>query len=154
MFALCRRPVWLVLSGLSLAGPASASPSLTGMWLDESGRAGIDIEPCGTSVCGTIRWLKIPLDEQGAPKTDKHNPKPEMQARKICGLVMLYGFTPDGEGGWKSGWIYDPASGKTYNSNIHLAPDGTLAVRGYIQYAFLGQTQTWTKPSSDLPQCK
>jgi uncharacterized protein (DUF2147 family) len=137
-----------------LAGPAAlASPALTGLWLDQSGRAGIDIEPCGASVCGTILWLKEPLTDAGQPKTDIRNTDASLHSRKICGMTMLYGFVPDTDGGWKNGFIYDPASGKTYNSNIHLAPDGSLTVRGYVEFTFLGKTQTWTRPPGPLPKC-
>ncbi len=111
------------LAACLAAAPAIASQALTGLWLDQSGRAAIDIERCGTSVCGTILWLKEPLTPAGA------------------------------DGGWKNGFIYDPVSGKTYNANIHLAPDGTLAVRGYWQYTFLGKSQTWTRPPAPLPKC-
>jgi len=123
------------------------------MWIDESGKAGIDIEPCGASVCGTILWLREPLTISGKPKTDIHNAQASLQSRRICGMTMLYGFVPDADGGWKNGYIYDPASGKTYNSNIHLAPDGTLVVRGYLEFTFLGKTQTWTRAAPGLPKC-
>lgn len=141
------------LAACLAAAPAIASQALTGLWLDQSGRAAIDIERCGTSVCGTILWLKEPLTPAGQPKTDIHNTDANLQSRKICGLTMLYGFVPDADGGWKNGFIYDPVSGKTYNANIHLAPDGTLAVRGYWQYTFLGKSQTWTRPPAPLPKC-
>jgi uncharacterized protein (DUF2147 family) len=137
------------------AVPALAAPAgTTGLWLDQAGRAAIDIEPCqGNSVCGTIVWLKEPLNGEGKPKIDIHNQRPELQTRKVCGLMMLYGFSPDGSGGWKEGYIYDPSSGKTYNSQFHLKEDGTLYVRGYIGYSFLGQTQIWTRPSGELVRC-
>jgi uncharacterized protein (DUF2147 family) len=135
------------------SGASTAPAGVTGMWLDQSGRAGIDIEPCGTSVCGTILWLKEPMTAEGKPKLDIHNTQESLQNRKICGMTMLYSFVPDGDGGWKNGYIYDPASGKTYNANIHLAPDGTLSVRGYVTYTFLGKTQVWTRPQGALPRC-
>ncbi len=143
----------LALSLAAFGAPSLAAPSLTGLWLDQSGRAGIDIEPCGAALCGKITWLKMPLTPQGAPKTDINNPEPSLQPRKICGLTMLYGFAPDGAGGWKDGYIYDPTNGKTYNANLRLAADGTLAVRGYLEFTFMGKTQTWTRPPQPLPNC-
>lgn len=154
MFKTAWLSAWAIGASLAALGSAAAAPTLTGLWLDQAGRAAIDIEPCGASVCGKIAWLKAPLTEKGQPKTDIHNDKPELQARRICGLEMLYGFVPDGEGGWKNGWIYDPSVGKTYNSNIHVTAEGTLSVRGYIQFAFLGETQIWTRAAGDLPKCQ
>jgi uncharacterized protein (DUF2147 family) len=143
-----------LLASLPASPAAAAQTGVDGLWLDEAGRAAIDIEPCqGNSVCGTIVWLKEPLNPQGKPKTDIHNQREELQTRKICGMMMLYGFSPDGSGGWKEGYIYDPSSGKTYNSQFHLKEDGTLYVRGYVGYSFLGQTQIWTRPAGDLGRC-
>jgi uncharacterized protein (DUF2147 family) len=152
--AISRLGLLAVIATLYTQPAASAPTGVNGLWLDGSGRAAIDIEPCqGNSVCGSILWLKEPLNAQGQPKIDIHNQRPEMQTRKICGLMMLYGFSPDGSGGWKDGYIYDPASGKTYNSQFHLKEDGTLYVRGYVGYSFLGQTQIWTRPTGELPHC-
>jgi uncharacterized protein (DUF2147 family) len=146
-------PPALLLAACLAPLPASAATGLNGPWLDQSGRAAIDIEPCSGSVCGTITWLKEPLTADGKPKLDIHNTQEAMQSRKICGLTMLYGFAPDGADGWKNGYIYDPATGKTYNSSIHLAPDGTLTVRGYVEFTWLGKTQVWTRPAAALPKC-
>lgn len=155
MFLAAHRLGALSLLAACLSAPAaSAAPGLMGLWLDQAGRAAIDIEPCSGSLCGTIVWLKEPLAADGKPKTDINNTEASRQSRKICGLVMVYGFAPDGADGWKNGYIYDPSVGKTYNANIHLSPDGTLKVRGYLQYTWLGQTQVWTRPAGALPACK
>ncbi len=145
--------LFLALTLASAPLAAQAAAPLTGVWLDESGRAGIDIEPCGDSVCGRISWLKVPLNDKGEPKVDIHNPQPELQGRKICGLEMLSGFAPDGSGGWEKGLIYDPATGKTYKSNMHVMENGNLSVRGYVGIPLFGQSQTWTRPAAQLPKC-
>jgi uncharacterized protein (DUF2147 family) len=153
--AAARRAAMAVLAAW-MAAPsavAAAPGSVNGVWLDQMGRAGIDIEPCGASVCGTIVWLKEPLNAQGQPKVDIHNATETLQSRRICGLTMLYGFVAGSDGGWKNGYIYDPSVGKTYNSNIQPAADGTLTVRGYLEFTFLGKTQVWTRPATPLPKC-
>lgn len=144
----------LLLAGLA-AGSAAAAPSapVTGTWLDQTGRAGITISPCGDKLCGRITWLRAPLDAQGKPKHDAHNTNPAERDRPICGLPMLGGFTADGDGAWTGGTIYDPQSGKTYRSNMHLKNDGTLHVRGYVGIPLFGRSETWTRPSTNLPRC-
>ena len=131
---------------------AAALP--TGVWLDASGRAGITIAPCGEKLCGTITWLKAPLNAEGKPKTDIHNTDASLQARPLCGLPMLASFAAgDSAGAWTGGSIYDPEKGETYKSNMHLQPDGTLVVRGYIGISWLGRSQVWTRPPTPLPHC-
>jgi uncharacterized protein (DUF2147 family) len=142
----------LFLLGAHLA-PADAQTSPQGWWLDQTGKAGILIAPCGDKLCGNIEWLKAPLDAQGQPKLDIHNPQAALQSRPICGLSMLGGFAPDGSGGWTGGWVYDPESGKTYKGQMHSAADGTLHLRGYLGIPMLGRTEVWTHPPAPLPQC-
>jgi uncharacterized protein (DUF2147 family) len=140
---------------MAAATPAKAADAgPTGLWLDQSGRGGIDIEPCGDKLCGNLVWLKNPLTAEGKPKTDIHNPEAGLQTRPLCNLPILTGFVPDGPNAWTGGLIYDAASGKTYKSNMALQPDGTLHVRGYVGFTWLGRTETWTRPAAALQRCK
>jgi uncharacterized protein (DUF2147 family) len=63
------------------------------------------------------------------------------------GLQILKNFTYDaGEDEWSGGTIYNPSSGKTYNSFMKLEGN-KMQVRGYIGKAWmgLGKTATWTR---------
>lgn len=137
-----------------LAAPALAGDSFTGWWMDQSGKAGIVISPCGGNLCGKIEWLKVPLDANGQPKTDIHNGNAALRSRPLCGLSILGNFVPDGSGGWKGGWIYDPEGGKTYKSVMHVGTDGALHVRGYVGIPLLGRSTVWTRPALPLTPCK
>ncbi len=141
------------LACISLAGPVHAQTAPQGWWLDQSGKGGVVIAACGAQLCGRIEWLKAPLTADGKQKRDIHNPDANLQGKPLCGLQILGAFTPDGSGGWTGGWIYDPEVGKTYKSQMHLASDGTLHVRGYIGIPMLGRSQVWTRPAAPLPQC-
>jgi uncharacterized protein (DUF2147 family) len=135
------------------AGAAMAQPGPQGWWMDQSGKAGILIAACGGDLCGRIEWLKAPLDSLGKPKTDVHNHSVSLQSRPVCGLQILGNFSPATAGGWKGGWIYDPDSGKTYKSVMHLALDGTLRVRGYVGIPLFGRSEVWTRPGAPLTPC-
>lgn len=99
---------------------------------------------------GKIVWLKDPLYADGKEKVDKNNPDDKLKTRKIIDLLMLKDFTYDASANeWSGGSIYNPSSGKTYNSYMKL--DGNkLHVRGYIGKAWmgLGKTATWTREES------
>ena len=145
---------WLCILALATPAAAATSAPVTGTWLDESQRAGITIAPCGEKLCGTITWLKAPLDANGKPKLDVHNSDETKTNRPLCGLPMLGGFAPDGNNAWSGGFIYDPEKGKSYTSTMHLQPDGTLRVRGFIGIELFGRSQTWTRPPAPLTPCR
>jgi uncharacterized protein (DUF2147 family) len=139
--------------GLLGSGARGAPPSATGTWLTADGRAAVDIEACDDKLCGTIAWMKVPLNEQGKPKTDTHNSDETQHARPLCGLRLLWGFSPEGGGAWSGGQIYDPATGDSYSSNFHVQPDGTLLLRGYLGISLFGKSQVWTRPAAQLAHC-
>ena len=136
-----------------MATTARAAAPITGLWVVQAGNAAVDIQPCGTKLCGAITWMKEPLNAQGKPKTDIHNPDPARQGDPVCGLKILYDFTQNSDGGWSGGKIYDAQHGDIYSSNMHVAADGTLALRGFVGLSLFGKTQTWTRPSGQLPHC-
>ncbi len=152
----CRGIAPVAIALLVWAGRAAgAGDDPSGWWIDESGRAGILIAPCGDRLCGTIEWLKEPLDPvTRQPKLDRNNADPAAQTHPICGLKMLWDFSGDDPGEWSGGRIYDPESGNTYKSHIALKPDGTLKVRGYIGIPLIGRSQIWTRPPQPPARCE
>jgi len=99
---------------------------------------------------GKIVWLKEP-NKDGKPKVDDKNPDAKLQNRPIIGLVMLKGFKYDeSENEWSDGSIYNPTSGKTYNSYINFESATKVKVRGFIGASWmgLGKTVYWTKEAT------
>lgn len=66
----------------------------------------------------------------------------DQKNKPVEGLVIIEGLEKDGDE-WKGGTIMDPAKGKTYKAKMKLNDDGTLDVRGYVGFSFIGRTQTW-----------
>lgn len=126
----------------SLSAQAATDP-VEGIWLTESGGAHVEIAPCGESMCGTIIWLKEPDREDGTPKRDVNNPDEANHGNPIIGLQMIRGFAKEKSGIWEDGEIYDPESGKTYDSNMISRDANTLEVEGCV--LFFCQEQTWTR---------
>lgn len=130
----------------ALAGSAEAAGAVQGLWLTQTGSGKVRIAPCGSKLCGTIVWVKTPMDKTtGKPQLDVKNPDPALRDRPIVGLQMIRDFKSVPGGRWAGGWIYDPESGKTYASKLNLNMDGTLKVEGCI--AIICQAQTW-KPAT------
>ena len=136
-----------VLAGMALVLHTSlASAEVIGAWATVEGKSHVKIEKCGEKLCGTIVWLKEPLNDEQEPKTDRNNPDTALQARKIIGLPLLTGFVPaDKANKWEGGQIYNPEDGKTYKSTMTLLESGKLEVRGYVFLPLFGKSQVWTR---------
>lgn len=132
-----------VLTALT-AAPAFAADPAEGEWFNQTATGKIRIGACPSQagkLCGAISWLKPPNDKA----LDSNNPDPKLKTRPIQGMPMLWGFKSSGPGKWTGGKIYDPNSGKTYDSKISVNPNGTLKVEGCI--AVICQAQTWKRAS-------
>jgi len=128
---------------LMAAGPALAADPVEGEWLTQSGSGKVRIGTCPGKpdrMCGAIVWLRDPAN---AVAKDKNNPDPALRTRTILGLPIVWNFRQAGPGKWTGGKIYDPESGKTYDSKIAVNANGTLKVEGCI--LMICQAQTWKR---------
>jgi uncharacterized protein (DUF2147 family) len=138
---------------LSLTGPQAEDPAvnavgIVGTWLTADGKAHVEIYQCGEVYCGKIVWLSEPL-ENGQPKRDKENPEAALRDRPIVGLVLMSGFSYEGDGTWSGGKVYDPESGDEYQGKLTLKDPTTLDLRGYVLLPLFGRTETWTRVPAD-----
>jgi uncharacterized protein (DUF2147 family) len=123
--------------------PALAADPVQGEWLTVGGSGKVRIAPCPARperMCGTLVWLKDPVD---AKRLDANNPDQALRSRPLVGLPMIRDFKPAAPGRWTGGKIYDPESGKTYDSKIAISGNGTLKVEGCV--LMLCQAQTWRR---------
>jgi uncharacterized protein (DUF2147 family) len=142
--------------GIALALPGAvlaASDPVFGRWLVKDGEAVIEIFPCGDEACGRVVWLQAPWDAGGSPKRDIQNPDPSQSSRPLCGLRLIEGLSPAGDGSWEDGTIYSARDGRTYGFEIE--PDGPdrLHVRGYVGISLLGGSQTWVREGGRRGSC-
>jgi uncharacterized protein (DUF2147 family) len=127
---------------LFAATPAMAADPVLGEWLTQAGTGKVRIAPCPGKpdrICGVISWLS-PAD---AKATDQNNPDARLKSRPILGLPMIRDFRSAGPGRWTGGKIYDPNSGRTYDSRLSINPNGTLKVEGCV--LMVCQAQTWKR---------
>ena len=133
---------------------AQGNPPIQGIWLDDEGKGGVEVKPCGAELCGNIVWLKTPLDPNGKPWVDKLNSDAGKRTRPICGLQIIGGLKNGGDGVWKGGWIYDPEEGKQFDVELSLKDTNTLLVFGYAGIKLLGEKLDWKRMPNETPRCK
>lgn len=144
---MSRWQILILAATMALAtAPASAETNVdpTGVWLTEAGDAKVLVSKCGSGICGTIIWLKAPIDPAtGKPQADDKNKDLALAQRPIVGLNIFKGMKSVTERKW-SGRIYNADNGKTYASDVTLAGPRKLEVRGCVM-AILCGGETWTK---------
>jgi uncharacterized protein (DUF2147 family) len=125
-------------------GATETEADPTGVWLTEAGDAKILVSKCSSGICGTVVWLKEPIDPAtGKPQLDDKNKDPALTRRPIIGINIFNGMKPVSEAKW-SGRIYNADNGETYASDVTLAGSRKLEVRGCVM-AILCGGETWTK---------
>lgn len=147
----------LAVGLVTLATEAAAARPELGTWYDDSGQGAVEVYICAEApnkLCGRIIWLKEPLNDQGVPKHDRHNPDAANQNRPICGLPMIWGLGLMSDGSFDGGKIYDPKTGKTYDVALKLAQPDKLTITGYLGMKMLGKSFTWTRAPDNLPRCE
>jgi uncharacterized protein (DUF2147 family) len=125
------------------AAPASAAePALVGRWLTEPRDGIIEITRAAD---GSYQGQIIGGSTPG--RVDEHNPDPSRRQQGLLGRVILAGMHAEGEGSgvWSGGTIYEPDSGRAYRCRLELIDRDHLKVRGFIGFALLGRSQTWTR---------
>ena len=143
------RPETLVsaisLAALCLLIAARASGAdATGRWWADAGSAQVEITHCGGALCGRLVCLRSDAD---SPELDRKNPDPALRRRELVGIVLVEDLVADPEapGRWRSGTIYDPASGRTYSAEARLDGPDRLLLRGYLGIPLIGRTAIWTR---------
>lgn len=113
-----------------------------GLWA--TGGSLVEVSRNGESLQMIVVALEEPLDEQGLPLSDIHNPDKSQRGQAILGMDLLARYKFTGKR-WE-GKIYDPESGSTYSSRMQKKGD-VLELRGYIGTPLLGKTKKF-KPIS------
>ena len=140
-FAFLAMVVVSLLTAAAACAQAEADPS--GIWLTQGGDARVRVRKCGSGICGTIVWLRQPIDPAtGKPAVDDKNPNPVLARRPMIGLALFLGMHSTGTARW-SGQIYNADDGKTYDSHIQLADPDQLRVEGCVGALCGGET--WSR---------
>ncbi len=125
-----------VIAGAMLAATAArADNSPLGLWIDHTGRGGVEITDCNGKLCGHVAWLK---DNENADQ---------------CGKQIIGNVKPVGKNKWDNGWIFDPDRGSKYDVELTAVSADKLKVMGYAGTKWLSETYTWKRAAADLQKC-
>ena len=150
------RPLAVALSlGIAVwlaSGAATAQAVVPeGQWLID-GKAAVQLYDCGGLLCGRIAWLVFHNPPGQRFDHDKRNPNPALRPRPLCGLTILRGLKPDGDGRWRGGSFYSPSDGRTYRVSMQMKSADTIWARFFLGAPIFGKTKTLTRvPAGAAP---
>ncbi len=123
-------------------GAGAASPDVVvGRWQTETRNGIVDIQRCGTSICG--RLVSSDNLKTNPALKDANHSDAKLRSRPLMNLLILSGFKADG-GVWSGGQIYNADDGKTYRARVTPVSPDQITVRGCV-FVPLCKTQTWTR---------
>lgn len=125
----------IVAFAMASAVAAHADESPLGLWIDHTGRGGIEISDCDGKLCGHVAWL------QDAGNGDQ------------CGKQIIGDVKSIGKKKWDKGWIYDPDRDSKFDVELTLLDADKLKVMGYAGTKWLSETHTWKRAPADIQKC-
>ncbi len=108
----------------------------------------VEVFRVGKEYKARVAWFND-NDDPSKPmkqRMDEENPDPTLRNRKLLGLEVLSNMVYNATANrWESGNIYDAKSGRTWRSSACLTKDGTLKVRGFWHFEFIGKNMDFRK---------
>lgn len=139
------KKILLTFSLIVLTVLAANAQNVTGKWKtidDKTGEAKSIVELY--KVNGKVYGKVVEILNPAKKKATCDECPGSAKGKPIEGLVIIKGLEKDGDE-YNDGTIMDPNNGKVYKCYIELDGPNKLDVRGYIGFALLGRTQTWTR---------
>jgi len=129
----------LLLAALLAAAPSA--DTAIGDWRSPTKNAIIEIQKCGTSLCGHLMTSDDIRTNPGLK--DINNKDASLRGRLLKGLPMLSGFTRDGSD-WIDGSVYNANDGRTYGGKISVIDADHIKLRGCV-FVPLCKSETWAR---------
>jgi uncharacterized protein (DUF2147 family) len=127
---------------LSAGLPARADDTPTGLWLTQDHDGIIKISTCEGGLCAEIAGMILDHPTDPTPV--------DYRGVSHCHLKLITDAKLIRPNLWK-GHILDPRNGSIYGVELYLDRHGNLALRGFLGIPLLGETQTWTRYSGQVP---
>ncbi|MGF1456445.1 MAG: DUF2147 domain-containing protein [Alphaproteobacteria bacterium] len=126
-------------------------PDSMGIYAREGADTRIELYPCeDNELCGRIVWLRRLAEADGSVRKDLKNPDPDLQSRRLMGMMVLWGLERKDQQAdkWVGGRIYNPDDGKDYKARLAFRDDEAVELQACI--FLLCKTQIW-RPHESAP---
>lgn len=125
----------IIMTATIATGAMAQNQEVTGTYINESGGTKVQLSDCGAGLCGTVVWMKNPVN-------DVNNPDSSKRGRSVVGIqaVSLKSTGP----ATYAGSLYDTESGKTYSGKAKFS-DKDVALSGCILGGLVCKTSVWQR---------
>ncbi len=125
----------IIMAATIATGAMAQNQEVTGTYINESGGTKVQLTDCGAGLCGTVVWMKNPVN-------DVNNPDSSKRGRSVVGIqaVSLKSTGP----ATYAGSLYDTESGKTYSGKAKFS-DRDVALSGCILGGLVCKTSVWQR---------
>lgn len=128
------------------AGDVSNPDQICGKWVSSDKKLVIEVYKESNELKAKILWFRSGPDEPCTSCLDSNNPDPLLRKRKIVGINVLKDMRYNaGTQSWEDGMIYDAHNGRNWNASAKMDADGSLKVKGYWHFKFIGKTMTFNR---------
>ncbi len=125
----------LLLAGTLTTTALAQTQDISGTYVNESGRTKVRLSECDSGLCGTVVWMKQPVN-------DVNNPDVSKRDRSVVGLQAVT-LKPTGEGTY-AGTLYDTESGKTYSGKAKFS-DQSVELSGCVLGGLICKASVWRR---------
>jgi len=138
--------VFLVYWQSSIAQHLQSADKIIGTWFSENKDLKVEIFKKNDRFYGKVVWFICdPKTPNMEDFKDTENPDPKLKNRPWLGMQVVDNLSFNGKDTWQNGTIYDPNSGRSYDSVVRLKDANTLIVRGYWGFEILGKNMVFNR---------
>lgn len=125
----------LLIAGTLATAANAQAPEITGTYVNDTGRTKVRLSDCDAGVCGTVIWMKEPVN-------DVNNQDVSKRDRPVVGLQAV--TLKSAGAGLYSGTLYDTESGKTYSGKAKFSDSG-VELSGCVLGGLICKVSVWRR---------
>jgi uncharacterized protein (DUF2147 family) len=132
----------------------SPADYICGRWVSDEKNLIVEVCRINNEYQAKIIWFDAGSDKLMHDWADENNPDKKLRTRKILGMSVLRNlvYRPKSNS-WEEGMIYDAKHGREWNASAYIDENGTLRLKGYWHFKFIGHTMTFER-TKDLAVLK
>lgn len=135
--------ILLSIFGFKKAHAQNEADKILGTWITAAKDMKVEVYKMQDQYQAKVVWFVCDPGYVMSDFKDKRNPNPSLRARPWLGLNVLEGLEFKKQNEWINGKIYDPNSGRTFDSMCQLETINVLKVRGYWLYSWIGKSMVF-----------
>jgi uncharacterized protein (DUF2147 family) len=138
--------ILMLVNAATYAQSPPAADCICGRWVSDERNLIVEVCKVNNEYQAKIIWFDAGSDQLMHDWIDKNNPDKTLRNRKILVMSVLRNLVYIAKSNsWEEGMIYDAKHGREWNASAYIDKDGTLRLKGYWHFKFIGHTMTFER---------